>query len=175
MSTSDIIGDVSQLRQTTINFHAVETIVGSTVSGSFDLVDATGFKHLISARAIAKLLSDSLRCQVIGPSAPDKAVTAYVAILPDSLDDDDLPTTASEILTVGGSAFTQHSLYVGSQVTPLGFAQEVSHQLKPAPHVGSLPKVVYHINVIGGDDSSESYLRLSGQLLVEGVGFVKSW
>lgn len=175
MSTQDVIGDVAQLRQTLVNFNAVETVIGASVSGSFDLDDATGFSHLVAVRALARIQSDSLRCQVIGPSAPDKAIVAYVAVLPDTASDSNIPTEPADILTVGGSIFTQHSLYVGSQVTPVGFSQDVAHQVKPRPHVGSPPKIVYHIDVIGGDDTSVTFLRISGQLVVEGVGFVKSW
>jgi hypothetical protein len=170
---ADVIGDLSHLRLTRIAFNAVHEVSGAEGSGHFSLLSAKGVKHLIGARALVKIVSDSLTCQVIGPASADKAVSAHIAVIPST--SSDWPSTASEVLTIGGSAFIQHSLYVGALAAPLQFTQEVAHQIKPAPVVGSPPEVVYQFTITGGSASSKAYLRISGVLEVDGVGFVASW
>lgn len=170
---SSIVGDTTELNQTRIAFNAVHTVTGAEGHGHFHLTAARGFSHLTSARASVRLLPGSLKCQVIGPAAPDKAVDAYIAVLPASAPE--WPSQAAEILTIGGSAFTQHSLYVGAQVTDLGFSQDVAHQLKPLPLVGHPPVIVYCYNVTGGTARSVAHLRVSGFLEVSGIGYVQPW
>jgi len=170
---SNLIGDTSNLHTTRIPFHAVHELVGIFGSGHFPLLDCNGIKHLVSARATVRIVSDQLSCQVIGPAAADKAVTVHVAVIPSTAPA--WPTTAAHLLTIGGSAFTQHSLYVGASATPLAFTQEVAHQIKPRPLVGSPPEVVYYFSVTGGVATTVSYLRISGILEVDGVGYVQPW
>lgn len=168
-----VIGDVSQLHQNRIAFNAVRSITGSSVHGHFALSSAAGFAHLASARASVRIVSDTLRCQIIGPAAADKAVSAYVAVIPSTAPA--FPTTAQHILTIGGSAFVQHSLYVGAKTEPLSFSQEVAHTIKPTPLVGSPPEVVFFVEVTGGANTDVSTLRISGHLEVDGIGYVQPW
>lgn len=171
----DLIGDSAFLHQNRVPFHAVYSARGASGSGSFLLTTAAGVKHLLSARASVKVVSDKLTCQVIGPAAADKAVEAFVAVVPATAADGELPTTIEEIMTIGGSSYLQHSLYVPSTIVPLSFAQEVAHQIKPSPLIGEPPLVVFAYNVTGGVPGSIVRFRISGVLEVDGIGFAKSW
>nr|QYF50209.1 MAG: hypothetical protein [Sichuan deltaflexi-like virus 3] len=170
-----LIGDTAQLHQTRIAFNAVITVTGPSGYHHEPLASATGFVQLVGARASVRVVSETLVCQVIGPASANRSVDAFVCVLPASLPAASFPTTAAQILTVGGSAFCQHSIYVGSTPVPLAFAQEVAHQLKPAPLVGSPPEVCFYYNVAGGGANDTVHLRVSGLLEVDGVGFVQSW
>jgi hypothetical protein len=171
--SSEVLGNVGELHVTTINFNAVHTVTGGSGAGFFDLAECTGLKHLLSARASAKIVSNSLTCQVIGPASAAKAVSAHLGVIPTSCAS--TPTTAEEVMTIGGSAFVQHSLYVGAQSANLLFSQEVSHQLKPTVVIGSPPRVVFHYTVTGGASTDIVHFRISGVLTVDGIGFVVPW
>merc|ERR1712110_915909 len=106
----------------------------------------------MGSRAKVEIVSDSLTVKVIGPASADKAVTLCVAVVPSS--SEVCPTTDAQVLTIGGAAYAQHSVYIGVQDVPLRFAAEASHLIKPRPLIGSLPKVVYTFNLIGGDRDS---------------------
>lgn len=172
---SEVIGDTSALHVNTIPFNAVHTLTGAHGSFAFKLQEASGFKHLLVARASAKIVSESLTVQVIGPASAAKAVSAHVAVIPFSSDAADLPTTPAHVLTIGGSAFVQHSLYVVALPAPLSFTQEVAHQIKPAPILGGPPMVVGHYTVTGGVNTDTVFVRVSGILSVDGIGFVRPW
>jgi len=172
---SEVIGDTSDLHVNTIPFNAVHTLTGAHGSFAFKLEEASGLKHLLTARASVRIVSDSLTCQVIGPASAAKAVSAHVAVIPHTTNADDLPTTPAHVLTIGGSAFIQHSLYVGALPAPLNFAQEVAHQIKPTPILGGPPMVVGHYTVTGGVNTDTVFLRVSGVISVDGIGFVKPW
>lgn len=174
---SELLGDTSELHSSVVPFHAVSTARGASGSGSFKLMSALGVRHLVSARASVKINSDNLTCQVIGPAAADKAVEAFLAVIPASAASDDLelPTTKAHIMTIGGSAYLQHSLYVPSSIAPLSFAPEVAHQIKPQPLFGEPPLIVYSYTVTGGNKDTEIIFRVSGSLTVDGVGFARSW
>jgi len=169
----DLIGDVQELRSTRIPFHAVHTVTGSAVHGHFPLMGCTGISHLAASRASVRIVSEGLTCQIIGPATAANAVEAYIAVIPST--SPVWPTTGANILTIGGSAYCQHSVYVGSVIAPLSFTQEVAHQIKPAPLVGSPPEVVFVSNVVGGTAASVVNIRISGILEVDGVGFVQTW
>jgi len=170
---SDLIGDTSQLHSTRIPFNAIHTVVGHEQHGSFLLSEAVGFIHVIDSRATVKIVSSSLLCQVLGAPSADTAVSAYIAIIPASFQP--TPSSSDHILTIGGSAFCQHSLYVPPTLVPLAFSQDVAHQLKPVPLLGSPPRVAYAVQVVGGTTQSRSTIRISGVIEVDGVGFVQSW
>jgi len=170
---SDVLGDTTHLHQHRIDFNAVHTIVGASSHGSFCLVDSSGLRHLLSSRASVKIVSQSLTCQVIGPASADKAVSIHVAVIPATATGH--PTSEAQILTIGGSAYAQHSLYVGALAVPLAFSTEVAHQIKPAPVVGEPPLVVYVCTITGGTNSDKAYLRISGTIEVDGIGYVQPW
>jgi len=174
-NVSDVIGDTEYLRAKTIPFNAVHVVKGDSGSGYVALTNCLGFKHLLPPYAKVTILSDSLTCQVIGPVAADKAITAHVAVIPDQEKDFGWPTTPAAILTIGGSALVQHSLYVGARTAPISFANEAAHQIKPDPIVGNTPVVVYTFTVTGGAKTDVSYIKLSGLVEVAGIGFVKTW
>ncbi|KAE8238394.1 hypothetical protein A4X09_0g7110 [Tilletia walkeri] len=169
---SDLVGDTTHLHRTTVPFSASHKIVGHEIHGSFLLSDATGFSSVASSRASVKIVSDSLSCKIIGPAAADKAVSTAVAILPETASN---PTAFEHILSIGGFAYLEHSVYNSPGSVPVAFAAEAAHQIKPKPLVGSPPKVVYYHRVLGGDGKSVSHLVVQGLLEVDGVGFVKSW
>lgn len=173
MSSEQIIGDTSHLTATLVPFNAVYKVTGKKTSGHFRLTECLGFASLLRARASVRIVSSSLTVQVIGPARADKSVNAYVAIVPASLDS--WPTTSTGILTIGGSTFVQHSLYIAPTPSSLLFNPEVAHQIKPTPVIGQQPEVVYLVEVIGGEDRDESLLRISGQIDISGVGFVPTW
>lgn len=170
---SDVIGDVSHLTDTVIEFSAVHTCIGSSGNGSFALSESKGFKHLVDPRASAKILGDTVRFQVVGPADPTHATTAYACVIPATAPA--IPRTPGEILTVGGAAFSQHSLFVTPTPVALGFSQEVAHVIKPEPLVGRPPKVVYYYSVSGGTKDSVVHVLITGKLSVSGIGFVQSW
>ena len=110
MATSGIVGDTSTLRQTRVPFNAVHTVTGSAGHSHFALTSAVGFSHLVASRALVKLVGDTLRSQVIGPAAADKAVDAYIAVLPSA--SPAWPATAAQNMTVPGSAFSILCMWV---------------------------------------------------------------
>lgn len=170
---SDVLGDTSHLHQHRIAFNAVHTLVGPSGHGAFSLVDAPGLRHLLSSRASVKIVSSGLTCQVIGPPAADKAVSVHVAIVPSTAPSH--PKSEAQILTIGGSTFTQHSLYVGAVSSPLAFSPEVAHQIKPRPLVGESPLVVFVFTITGGTKDDKANLRVSGEIEVDGIGYVQPW
>lgn len=170
---TDVIGDTSDLHARTVRFQAVHSVTGPTPTGAFKLIDASGFKQFLAGRASAKLLTETLTVRVIGPASASIAVTAHIAIIPASIER--LPTTGAELMTIAGSAFCQHSLYLGSPPVPLGFPPGVAHTLIPEPVVGELPQVVYSIIVTGGAAASTCLIQLSGSVALDGVGFVETW
>lgn len=99
-------------------------VTGPAGHAHFALASAVDFSHLLASSALVKLVGNTLRYQVIGTAAADEAFDTYIAMLPTA--SPAWPNTEAQILTVPGSAFTQHPMYVGSQVTQLLFAQEVS-------------------------------------------------
>jgi len=114
-----------------------------------------------------------LICKVVGPASATKAVSCHVAVLPAGLSE--WPTSPAAILTIGGSAFVQHSLFVAPTSVPIRFASEAAHQLKPTPLFGKPPVIVYHSTITGGQATDTAYICVSGLLEVDGIGFVKSW
>lgn len=172
---SDLIGDTSQLKSTVIGFNAVHEATGASGSGRFALLECLGVKHLLSPRAFVRIVSDSLTCQVIGPATASAAVTAHIAVIPSAVEAGDLPTQPRQILTIGGSAFVQHSLYIGAPKAELKFSEGVAHQIKPTPLVGDPPAVVYHYTVTGGGTNSVVHFKISGSIEVDGVGFTRTW
>jgi hypothetical protein len=172
---SDLLGDTAGLRTQTVPFNAVHELSGASGHFAFDLTGAQGLSHLLDSRAIVQIESDSLSCQVIGPASASKAVSAHVAVIPSSSTEADHPTTALQVLTVPGSAFIQHSLYVGAVPASLRFAPEVAHQLKPTPVHGRPPMVVGYFTITGGTAADAAYLKLTGVLSVQGIGYVKPW
>lgn len=170
---SEIVGDTSHLHTKTVPFNAVHKVTGSSGTGSFDLATCTGFKQLCSARATVKVLGDALSCEIIGPASPDKATEAYIGVIPDTAEA--FPTEPEHILTIGGSAYVQQSLYIGVRGSSLRFSAEANHQIKPKPMVGSLPKVIYHFKVEGGNNQTVAFIRISGVVEVDGIGFTQTW
>lgn len=170
---SDLIGDTRPLTQDIVPFNIVRVLTGPSGSGHFAIPTAQGFKQLASCRASVKIISDTLRCQILGPASASVAPECYVAILPDSVRS--WPTAPEEILTIGGSAYCQHSVYSPSRAVPIRFAAEAAHQIKPTPVVGEEPHVAYSYNVVGGDDETKCFLRLSGEMRVDGIGFTQTW
>lgn len=170
---SELLGDTSDLHTNRIPFSAVITTTGAASSGHVLLSALSGFSHLLPSRAAVKIVSDSLLCRVVGPASATKAVSCHVAVLPGNCSE--WPSTPAEILTIGGSAFVQHSLFVAPSSAPLRFAPEVAHQLKPPPVYGQPPCVVYHSTITGGAATDTAYICVSGVIEVDGIGFVKSW
>lgn len=170
---SEVIGDTGHLHDNRVPFCAVHTVKGLSDSGHFTLSTCSGFKHLLTARASIRIVSSSLNCMVIGPAAADKAISAHIAVVPAGLKS--YPTSAAQIMTIGGSAYVQHSLYVVTSPVPLSFAPEVAHQLKPKPVIGEEPEVVFHFTITGGSVNTEAFIKISGYLEVDGVGFATSW
>lgn len=170
---SDLVGETQHLHRKTVPFKAVHRVQGSSASGHFPLSEARGFKQLTSSRAYVKVLSDSLKCQVIGPASASVAIHASVAITPSGLDG--WPTETSEVLTIGGSCYVQHSVYAPSVPAAIGFSAEAAHLIKPKPQIGSSPEVVYSVEVVGGTAASVTLIVLSGFLDVEGIGFTQTW
>lgn len=171
---SEVIGDISHLHSNTVPFSAVFELIGSSGSFAHPLVKAEGFKHLLVARASVRVVDGTLTCKVVGPISASKAVSVLVAIVPHN-EDNLYPTTARQVLTVGGNAFVQHSVYVKPEAVAVEFAPEVAHQLKPKPVVGELPCVVGHFTITGGTSTDIAYLTVAGRLAVDGVGFAQSW
>lgn len=170
---SEVIGDVSHLRDHITEFNIVVTITGASGFSDFPLLGASGFQKLIAGRAYVKILPESLTCRVIGPVSASNAIACHVALLPAGLPN--YPTTASQVLGIPGSALTRDSLYSSSVPVPLRFSPEVAHVLKPATLVGEPPQVVYCYTLVGGTSTSESLLHISGQVELSGVGFLKTW
>lgn len=171
---SEVVGDTSHLHDNTVPFSAVITLTGASNHFAVPLTRAEGFKHLLTARASVRIVSGSLTCKAVGPASASKAVTVLAAIVPVN-EDNIYPQTPVQVLTVGGHAFVQHSLYVTPTPTRIDFAPEVAHQIKPTPLVGSPPCVAGHFTVTGGAASDITYFTVSGLLSVDGVGFAKSW
>lgn len=170
---SELLGDTRDLHTSRVAFRAVITVTGSSASGHVPLTSLPGFRHLLSARASARIVSETLTCQVIGPASATKAVSCHVAVLPATCQV--WPSSPPEILTIGGCAFVQHSLFVAPSVAPLAFAPEVAHQLKPTPVFGQPPEVVYHCTITGGAATDSAYICIIGDIEVDGIGFVQSW
>jgi hypothetical protein len=170
---AEIIGDTSHLTQTRVPFNAVHRVSGASRSGHFSLVECAGVASLIRSRAQVRIASESLRCQVVGPAAADQATVLHVAIVPSTCNS--WPSSDTDILTIGGSAFCQHSLFVAPAAVPLSFSPEVAHQIKPAPLVGSAPEVVYQLTIVGGAEGSRAHIKISGELEVSGIGFIATW
>lgn len=171
---SEVVGDTGYLHANTVPFSAVITLTGASGHFSADLVTAVGFSHLLSARASVKIVPGTLLCKAVGPASASKAVTVIAAIVPVN-SEGIYPKTPVDVLTIGGHAFVQHSLYVTPVPTKIDFAPEVAHQIKPKPLVGEPPCLVGHYTVTGGTSTDQTYFTLAGQLTVDGVGFAKSW
>jgi hypothetical protein len=170
---SDLVGDTAHLHRRTIPFKIAYTLSGAEGHGHFAIPTANGFKQLAASRASVRIVSDSLRCQVLGPASPSVALEAYVAIVPKDLES--WPTKPAQLLTIGGSCYCQHSIYSPSRTVPIEFSAEAAHQIKPTPLVGSAPEVVYYFQAVGGETTTTSYLCLSGLIEVDGIGFTQTW
>lgn len=170
---SEVIGDTGYLHKNRVTFCAVHTVTGQKVAGHFTLSTSLGFKHLVTARASVKIVSESLQCMAIAPAGADKAVVAHVAVVPINLSS--YPSEAAHVMTIGGSAFCQHSVYSPATPVTLRFSEEVAHQIKPTAFVGLAPEIVYHVEVVGGDSKSITHIKISGELEVDGIGFAQSW
>jgi len=169
---SDLVGDVSHLHRTVVPFSAVHVVQGHNPHGSFLITDCTGFSALSNARASVKIVSDSLTVKVVSPGGADKVVSGAVAIIPDTATN---PTSVAHVLSIGGHAYVEHSVYNSAGPVPVRFAAEAAHQIKPTPLVGSPPKVVFALSVLGGDTNTTSTLVLQGSIEVDGIGFTRTW
>jgi hypothetical protein len=169
---SEFVGDSAHIADDIVTFSCVKALKGANGHGHFSLSKAKGFAEIVACRGVARIVSDTLSVQVIGPPASDKATAVYVAVIPEV---STYPTDIEEILSIGGSAYVEHSLYSGSRPVSLKFAAEAAHQIKPTPLIGSPPTVVFYFDIIGGDSSSNAFLKISGQVNVRGTGFVKTW
>ena len=113
MSSADIVGDAGELTDSVVvAFSAVHTqsdAGGNTAQvGSFDLTEAQGLKHLPQPYAKCELVGP-LKCEVIGPAAPDKATTTYIAVIPNNTPA--TPDRSDQILTIAGAITARQSLY----------------------------------------------------------------
>jgi hypothetical protein len=170
---SDLVGDTSHLNEDTVDFSATHELRGLEGSGHFSLVEANGFKQLIGPRASVKIVSETLGVEVIGTPTAEEAVSVHVAVLPSTVTS--FPTTRQQIATVAGSTSVTDSVYRGSERRPLRFSVEVAHQIKPKPQVGESPEVAYWFKIVGGTQTSSATLKVTGQVRVQGVGFVQTW
>lgn len=172
-----IIGDTSILTRKVLPFNAVHSITLSTTSttvvGHATLSSMNGFRQLIRSKAHVTIRSSSLRCQVVADVDATKTAHATLGVIPST--ETTFPSSASDILTIGGSSICSHSLVVGSVPVPLGFGVEVAHQIKPQPIVGEAPEVVYSVSLLGGAAGDVVIIRVSGEVEVEGAGFVSTW
>lgn len=170
---SDLVGDIEYLHKTRIEFSAVHSVRASELKGSFLLASVAGFAKVAASRAKVNIVSDSLKCDIIGPASPSAATVGAVAVVPKSVEE--TPNSIGGVLSIGGSVYCVHSLYQAPVQQPLRFAAEVSHLIKPVPQVGEAPRVVYCIEVEGGTQSTKVLIRVQGVVEVDGVGFINTW
>ncbi len=161
---SEVIRKTSPPHYREIPFHAVHSVKGNSGAGSFVLSKAKGFSAVCAAHGHIRLVADSLQVQIIGDLATDQSCDLSVCLVPDG--QSPLPSTSEEILTVPGSTFTQHSVYLRSTLQPLGFP----------PEVGKEPRVVYYFKILYGYSVTEAIIRVSGRVAVDDdVGFTQTW
>jgi len=165
-------GDTAGITDEVIAFSCVKQVTGESGAGSFDIASNRGFASIAACRGVVEIVGDSLTCQVIGPPSSQQATAVHLAIVPELTS---YPTTAAEVMSIGGSAYCEHSVYAGSRLSPISFAAEAAHQIKPKPIVGLPPQVVYYFDIIGADASTKAYIKVSGRVKVSGTGFVKTW
>jgi hypothetical protein len=165
-------GDTADITRETIHFCCIHELKGDKGHGSFSIADNKGFQAIAACRGVVQIVDDSLTCQVIGPPAADKATAVHVAIVPTLTS---YPTKPSEVASIGGSAYCEHSIYAGSRTATIAFAAEAAHQIKPTPVVGRPPVVCFYFNIVGADTTTVALLKVSGTVRVTGTGFVKTW
>lgn len=170
---SDLIGDTAHLHRNVVSFSAVHSFHGAAERGSFLLTDCSGFNSLANSRASVRIVSTSLTAKVIGPSSADRATSGVVAVIP--ADEPARPNSRAQMLSIGGHAYVEHSVYCAPTPVSLRFSADVAHQIKPKPLVGSAPRILYDVKILGGDTKDETCIVISGDIEVDGIGFVKSW
>jgi hypothetical protein len=174
MSTSAVIGDLTQLTTEDISFNAVFTTPpGSSGHGHYSLSTATGLASIISGRSFVEISSGSLTVEISGPASAAKAGKCTLAVVPSG--QTTWPTTAHHIRAIGGSTVLKDSLYTSPQSRSLKFATNVAHTLEPKPLVGAFPEVVYFYEITGGAATDTLEITISGEVSVRGVGFIQSW
>jgi len=172
-TTSDVIGDTSGLTRHTVPFRAVHDLVGITGHGHFSLIAADGLRQFIGNHSSVKIIPTSVEARVYGPTAANKTIDVYVAILPENLVT--WPTLPASIIRQATSTECSHSVYAPGKESKLRFAQDVAYQLKPEPLIGHQPTVAYVFNTVGADALTINHLAISGEIDVQGIGFVTTW
>jgi len=167
------LGNTEALSNHIIPFSAVLTVRGPKGYGHIDLVEVSGFKLYIQPYASAILSTSSLSVAIVCPAQADKVAFANVAVVPDSCTS--WPTSDLHIFKIAGHARVQHSALNPSTSAILGFATGVNTIVKPIPHFGSAPTLVYTYNLVGADEDTQAHIILNGTVTVQGVGFMQPW
>uniref|UniRef100_A0AAU7NIP2 Coat protein n=1 Tax=Neopestalotiopsis nebuloides deltaflexivirus 1 TaxID=3162603 RepID=A0AAU7NIP2_9VIRU len=173
MTEINLLGDLSELRASRVNFNIVIEVTGIEGSGVKDLASLPGLAPFLQGRAYASLVKDSLMVQATGDVEQQRAVNVYCAVIPTGLPTS--PASAAHVQRVPGSCFVQHSVTTSGAPVQLRFPDGVATQLKPKPVWGEQPALAYYFQVLGGQQTSVARIRLSGLLEVGGIGFVQTW
>jgi len=173
MSDINLLGDLSELKATRVNFNIALTCSGTSGHRCDRLDSLDGLTPYLTGRAFARIVSDSLSVSVSGSVSAARSIDVHCCIIPSTCST--YPQTPALVTTVPGSVTVQHSVIATSTPAPLRFPDGVANQLKPAPVWGEPPSLVTHHEVLGGTATSSTIVKISGVLEVGGIGFVQTW
>lgn len=173
MASINLLGDLSELTATRVNFNIAILLTGSSGHTRLKLKAQSGISPFLTGRAFARLVSDSLQLKVTGSVTSTRSIDVHACVIPSS--EDTYPSTSHEVATVPGSCFAQHSVTSSGSPAPLNFPDGVTGQIKPSPIYGEEPDIVIVHEILGGSATSTATVKISGVLEVGGVGFVRTW
>lgn len=167
-----LLGDASELTRTQVSVSGVLSLQGPSAKGSVLLTELPGIKQYLKGRSLARIVSE-LKVSIHAAVGADKAAHAFVCLIPGPWEE--IPGSGSDILKVAGSVIIQSSLYDTSGPVTLGYPAGVVPQLKPSTLLGEPPRIVYCLSAPGADASTHTELRFTGELQLQGIGFVQTW
>jgi len=171
-TSSDVIGDIGELKLQTITVPATHSGTGHNSTGHFKLARTAELRHYIDTHATVQILGD-IQLEISGPVSSTIATTAVVALYPDKYSAG--PTTKSHVVSLEGRVSIQHSLLVGSVLSTPKKAREVGESLKVKTLVDFPPVVAYHVDIAGGSSASTWTLTAHVPIVVGGVSHHCTW
>lgn len=171
-STSDVLGDISELQKQTLTVPATHEGTGSKVTGFFKLAETTELLGYIQSHGTVTI-AGPIRVEISGPVSSTIATSAVVALYPDKYPDG--PTQKIHVVSLEGRVNIQHSLLVGSIIGTPASAREVGESLKVKTVVDFPPVIAYHIDIAGGTASSEWIITAHVPIVLAGVAHNKTW
>jgi len=173
MATStSVIGTTSDLTSRTVIVPVVIPITGKSTPFQASLLTDPSIAHYLGAFASVSVVGP-LSFELSAPATSSVAASAVVAVCPDKYKD--WPKTREQVRRLEGSVQVKDAILVPTQLVVEGRVREVSSSLKPPTLVGYPPRIVGHLIVAGGTESTETTLTVHVHLALDGVAHLKTW